>query len=191
MGQKTLKVMRRKQAAITNALIIALFMIYITIMSMFEITESQMFFILGLIILANTLMRWIKRKSTKSIFPVFEQVASYEKQKMGSEWRKQYNSGLIMNFLLSGIFLLQSNWLSGSTDTVVRTDAGFMLVTILFLVVLVNTSLYLHVRKVDDSQSASDFRGYTLKSNLIGIVAGLAAALTLSIGLIFYVMTFS
>ncbi|MFD2922177.1 hypothetical protein [Halobacillus naozhouensis] len=191
MDQRALKIMRIKQLVSTNALVIALFAIYLALLSAFEVRMSQMFFVLGAIVFAQTLLRWISRKSTKSVIPFFEQVAIYEKQKMGNEWRKQYNTGLICNFFLSGIFLLQAFWSRGSTDIAIQMELRFMLLLALCLVIMINIALCIHIRKVDRSKLQSDFKGYTLKTNIIGAVVGLVVAFAMFVGITFYVLTLS
>ncbi|SFD37887.1 hypothetical protein SAMN05216238_10162 [Lentibacillus persicus] len=190
MDKKRLRKMRIKQVSVINTLIIVFIIIFFTFVGGLEITQSQFFLILGIIILAQTLVRWFKRKSTKSIIPVFEQVATYEKQKMGKEWKKQYNTGTISNLFLSGIFLLQAYLFTGVNDRGIHIDKGFMLVTFLISAVIINVALYFHIRKVDQSHTASEFKGYTLKSYLIGAAGGVALTFIFFTGLIFYVLTF-
>ncbi|WP_085524328.1 hypothetical protein [Tuberibacillus sp. Marseille-P3662] len=188
MDPKTLKSMRIKQVMITNGLLIALLTIVLTLFTMLRVTMVQMFVALAIIVLVQSLVRLLKGESTQSLIPIFEQVAIYEKQKMGREWRKQHRMGFISDFILSGVFLMEAYWSRGSTDVVMEMDSRFMLLMILFIIILMNIGLYIHIRKVDHSTSQADFKGYTLKTSLIGLMGGLAVGVVMIVGIVFYVL---
>ncbi|MQM40382.1 hypothetical protein KBTX_04431 [wastewater metagenome] len=70
-------------------------------------------------------------------------------------------------------------------------DIRFMLMMILFIIILMNIGLYIHIRKVDHSMSQADFKGYTLKTSLIGLIGGFVLGVVMIVGITFYVLNFA
>jgi hypothetical protein len=93
MTWEKLKKMRRKQFIVTNALLITAIIIYFIIIPNLNVTGTQFFLILGVILLLQAIFGFFKADSTKSLFSIFEQVAIYEKEKMGEEWKKHRRMG--------------------------------------------------------------------------------------------------
>ncbi|MGY0693945.1 hypothetical protein ACW2QC_14340 [Virgibacillus sp. FSP13] len=184
-----LKKLRGKQITVTNSLILALLILFFVMVRVFGVTFSVFFFVLGVLILIQAVLGLIKGNSTKSFIPVFEQVANYEKQKMGREWNKQRKMSYIWNLILSGFMFLQYYLNHDSTDYVFQIDFILMLIITLITIGLVNISLLLHFRKVDDAISESDFKGYTWKSNLLAVVVGIAFAFVMIAIIILYILT--
>ena len=115
--------MRLKQVAVTNGLILTAMIIFFTIINVFTIAFAHYFLVLGVLVLIQGVFGFIKGDSTKSIIPIFEKVAIYEKQKMGSEWYKQRKVGYVWNLILSCLLLLQSYWNRDSTDNVFQIES--------------------------------------------------------------------
>jgi hypothetical protein len=82
MGSTELGNMRLKQVAITNGLILTAMIIFFTIINVFTIAFAHYFLVLGVLVLIQGVFGFIKGDSTKSIIPIFEKVAIYEKQKL-------------------------------------------------------------------------------------------------------------
>jgi hypothetical protein len=181
--------MRLKQVAVTNGLILAAMIIFFTITNVFTITFAHFFLVLGVLMLIQGVFGLIKGDSPKSIIPIFEKVAFYEKQKMGSEWYKQRKVGYVWNLLLSCLLFLQSYWNRDSTDNVFGIELMFMFIMTFFLLVMINISLIIHFRKVDRSTSESDMKGYTWKSNLIAVAVGIIFALIMVFITICYIIS--
>jgi len=178
-----------KQIVVTNGLLLLMLMIYFILISVFPITISQLNGVLGAYLFIQAIYLFFQRNSTKSFIPIFEKVAIYEKHKMGNEWKKQRQTNFISLFLLSGVMLLNSYLTHGLTDTIFQTDIIFPLFIILLTVIaMVNTFLFLHIKKVDRANSLSDLKGYTRKSNLIGIVVGVIIAVFIFMFIISYVL---
>lgn len=189
MERKELRHMRLKQVAILNGLYLTVMILYFIITKLFVITFAHFFLVLGVVVLMQGVFGFIKGDSTKSIIPIIEQVAIYEKQKMGSEWYKQRKVSYVWTLILSCILFLQSymNW--SYTDKVFQIDMMFMIiVTVLFLVML-NITLIIHNRKVDRATSELDMKGYTWKSNLIAVAVGIVFAFVMIFIIIFYIMS--
>ena len=87
--------MRLKQVAVTNGLILTAMIIFFTITNVFTITFAHFFLVLGVLVLIQGVFGLIKGDSPKSIIPIFEKIAFYEKEKMGSEWYKQRKVGYV------------------------------------------------------------------------------------------------
>jgi hypothetical protein len=108
MESTELSNMRLKQVAVTNGLILTAMIIFFTITNVFTITFAHFFLVLGVLVFIQGVFGLIKGASTKSMIPIFEKVASYEKQKMGIEWYKQRKVGYVWNLILSCLLFLQS-----------------------------------------------------------------------------------
>ncbi len=181
MEPKELSKMRLKQVAMTNCLVITTLLIFFVLIHFFYIKFASFFLVLGVVILFQAVFGFIKGDSTKSLIPLFEKVAIYEKQKMGREWYKQRKASYIWNLILSGIMFLQFYWNRNSIDNFFQIEPVFMSIMVFLVLILVNVSLLIHFRKVDRSTSESDMKGYTWKSNLIGVVIGIVFAMVIII----------
>jgi hypothetical protein len=189
METTELRNMRLKQVATTNGLMVAAMIIFYIVTNVFTMTFTYFFFVLGVIVLIQAVFGLIKGDSVKSFIPIFEKVAIYEKQKMGSEWYKQRKVNNIWNLLFSGLMFLQSYWNRNSPDNIFHTEFMFMFIMTFFLLVMINVSLIIHFRKVDQSTSELDMKGYTWKTNLIAFAIGIVFTLAVFVMTIFYVIS--
>lgn len=184
-----LRNMRIKQLVATNILGISAFAIYLIALSIFEITFMQFYLALGLLLFIQGVYGLLKGNSTKSIFPIFEKVAIYEKQKMGKEWYKQRKAGYTGNIVISILFFSLAFLNRNSTTENFQVDYLFMTIILVIALVLLNISLAIHMAKVDRSTSAMEFKGYTWKSYLIGIVIGLIIAMVIIVFTFYYIIS--
>lgn len=188
MNPKELGNLRLKQVAVTNGIILTVMMTFFIIITVFTITFTQFYIVLGILILVQAIFGLIKGDSTKSFISVFEKVAIYEKQKMGREWYKQRRVGYIWNLILSGLMFLQAYWNLDTPENVFQIDLMFMFIITFFLLLLINISMIIHFRKVDNSTSELDIKGYTWKSNLIAVAVGFVFAIIMIFVTIFYII---
>jgi hypothetical protein len=189
MESKELNNMRFKQVAVTNGLILAFMIILFTLINVFTIKFAHFFFVLGLLILIQSVFGFIKGDSTKSFIPIFEKVAIYEKQKMGSEWYKEQRGGNVWRLVLSGFMFFQSYMYRDLTYQIFEIDLIFLLVMVFFLLIFVNVSLFVRFKRIDRSTSELDLKGYTKESNLIGGAIGILFALVVFIIIIIYIIS--
>ena len=189
MDSADIKMMRVKQILVTNGILLITLPIIFSMIFFLEISMSTYFFILAFLVLIQAAAGVVRGYSTKSIIPIFEQVATYEKEKMGIEWKKQRKSSIVSSFIVSIVMFL--NWLMSleSPSNMVELDFSFILIISVILIVLINIGLLVHIRKVDGSNSQQDMKGYTLKTNLIGIVIGIVFAILFIIISLLYVMS--
>ena len=176
MNPMDVKKMRRKQFTTINVLLLITTVLYIGVTRIFHITFTQLFMALGIIVLCQAMIALIKGDSIKSIIPIFEQVAKYEKEKMGNEWVKQQRSNIIWKLVLAGMFFVQAYLHVGKTDKFVQIDLSFWLFIIPFIILLMNFSLWMYIRKIDDSKSELDLKGYAWKTNVRSIFIGIVFA---------------
>ena len=184
-----IKRMRSKQMLVINGLLLAFLTIYFLLVNKFNITFTQLFSVLGIILLIQAVVGLVKKDQTKSLIPILEQVAIYEKGKMGREWDKQRKSGNIITLLLSVLMFFQAAIHLGSTDGVFQLDFIFMLILGILIIGMINISMLFHFRKVDRSTSELDMKGYTWKSNLIGGIVGLVFGVFIIVMIVFYVLS--
>lgn len=141
-----------------------------------DITFSQMFIFLGIVTLIQSIVGWVKRNSTKSILSVIEQVAIYEKEKMGNEWSKQRTVGSIWTLLFSSILFFNAYFHSDSGE-ILKIEPMFLLFLTIAILIMTNISMVIHSRKVDGAQSPADFTGYSRNSNVRAIIFGACYAI--------------
>lgn len=189
METRELKNMRLKQVVITNGILLTAIIIFFLIISVFTITVARVFLVLGVLVLIQGVFGLIRGESTKSIISIFEKVAIYEKQKMGSEWYKQRKVNYVWNLIFSCFLFLQSYWNRDSPDNVFQMELMFLFIMTFILLVMINISLIIHFRKVDRSTSELDMKGYTWKSNLIGVAVGIVFALVMFVVTLFYIFS--
>ncbi|KGR78894.1 hypothetical protein CD29_09475 [Ureibacillus manganicus DSM 26584] len=189
MDRKNLRNMRLKQTAVLNGLLLFVMILYFLITNFFIISFSQFFLVLGILVLIQGVFGLVKGDSTKSIFPILEKVAIYEKQKMGKEWYKQRKVSYIWSLVLSCILFLQSFTNRGYTGNVVQLDFKLMIIMTFVFLTMLNISLMIHNRKVDRSVSELDMKGYTWKSNIIAVAIGIVFAFVMIFFTIFYIMS--
>ncbi|WP_141769922.1 hypothetical protein [Bacillus massilinigeriensis] len=182
MDPKELSNMRLKQVAVTNGIFLIAFIILFVVTSVFTITTSQFNIVLGAVLLLQSIYGLIKGETTKSLIPIFERVANYEKQKMGREWNKQQKVNNISRLILSFFLFFQAYSL---TDNIFEFDYMIMFIMTFFILVLINISLIYHFRKVDRSTSEADLKGYTRDSYFFGIVLAIVF-LFLMVGMIVF-----
>jgi len=189
MKPNEIRNMRWKQVAVLNGMFLSVMILYFVITKLFVVKLAHFFLVLSVVILIQGIFGLIKGDSTKSIIPIFEKVAIYEKQHMGSEWDKQRKVSYIWNLVLSVILFLQSLSHWGYPERVFQIEVKFMMMLTIVLLILINISLFIHIKKVDRATSVQDLKGYTWKSNVISIVIGVVFAFVLIIISIFYIMS--
>ncbi len=151
MESKEISDMRLKQVALTNGLILTFIIIFFIVTNAFTIKFAHFFFVLGLLILIQGILGFIKGDSTKSFIPIFEKVAIYEKQKMRNEWYKERRVGNVWRLILSGFMFFQSYMYRDLTDQIFEIDLTFLSVMIFFLLVFINVSLIIRFKRIDRS----------------------------------------
>ncbi|MCM3584605.1 hypothetical protein M3182_02465 [Mesobacillus maritimus] len=177
--------MRLKQVAVMNGIFLGVIIIFFIVIEVFTVTFAQFFVFLGVVMLIQGVYGLLKGDSPKSIFSIFEQVAVYEKQKMGSEWYKQRKIGFIWNLIIGCLMFLQSIGNVNTTGDVLEFDLFFLAIIVFFMFVVTNFSLIIHFRKIDRSTSENDFKGYARKSSLRAVAVGLI------LGVVFALITLS
>src|SRR5690606_6166438 len=105
-----------------NSLMVIIMISFFIVIDLFTITFSQFFLIIGIIALFQGVLGLIKGDSTKSVIPIIEKVAIYEKQKMGREWYKQRKVGYVWQLILSLLMFLQSYWNRDLNDHIFQFD---------------------------------------------------------------------
>lgn len=188
MNDKEISSMRLKQLLVTNILIIISVILFFTVVKIASISGSQFPFIVGILLAFQGIVGLIRGDKTKSLIPMFEKVAVYEKGKMGSEWYKERKTTFIWNIMLGGFMFMQSYWNRRMPEQPFEWEISF-LITFLFIVLLViNIASVIRFRKIDSSISSNEFKGYTRKSNVIGVVIGIVFAIILGIITVSFVL---
>lgn len=119
----------------------------------------------------------------------FEKVAIYEKQKMGDEWYKDKKGGNVWRLLLSGFLFFQSYMYRDLPNQTFEINLIYGLTMVLFLVIFINVSLIISIKRIDRSTSEVDLKGYTKESNIIGGAFGILFTLIVFIIAIIYMIS--
>ncbi|WP_264737464.1 hypothetical protein [Cytobacillus firmus] len=159
-----------------NGAIIAALGISFAVITFLEISMFQMFLFLGVLLFVQSLAGFIRRDSASSIIPILEQIAKYEKEKMGSEWRKHRAVGSISSLLVSGIICLMA-YLHLNSNELLTIEPMFLFLLTIVILVMTNISMVIHSRKVDGAQSPADCTGYTQNSNVRAVIFGVCSAI--------------
>lgn len=188
MNGNEIKNLRMKQLAVTNVILLSCLILFY-LMIFFSMNIAHILLVLGILCFIHAGVRMKKGGSTKSIIPIYEKVAIYEKEKLGDEWYKQSKLKNIVYLIIGCIAFLQSymNW--NSTVNFLRPDMIGMFVGItILLLITANVSLLIHNRKIDYS-SVKELKGYTWKSVLVAIVLGIVLAIVFFTFIFSYVIS--
>lgn len=150
-----------------------------------DIRFTHFFLCLGIIMLFLSIYGFIKKGSTKSFIPIFEQIAIYEKEKLGEEWEKEKRTENISRVVLSVLMFLQSVSFQDVTNPFLNIQPILLLFLLFVTLALINVSMLYRFRKIDRS-TEGELNGFTKESNMMSMVLGL-----LSVIIIFgFIITF-
>lgn len=176
MEQAILKKMRRKQIAVSNLIVGIMIVPFFILFQMSDIRFTHFFLCLGSIMLFLSIYGFIKKGSTKSFIPIFEQIAIYEKEKLGEEWEKEKRSENISRVVLSGLMFLQSFSFQDVTNPFLNMQPILLLFLLFVTLALINLSMLYRFRKIDRS-TEGELKGFTKESNMMSLVLGLLSAI--------------
>lgn len=131
---------------------------------LFTIAFSTLFLILGIFVLFQAIKSLLMGDSRKAVIPFFEEVAIYEKRKMGKEWLKRRRMETMTQFILS-VFLFFQYLLA--KDSGIMVDSDLTIVTAISLVGLFLLNAGLHQATME-----AELKGYIWKSNLLSLGIG-------------------
>ncbi|WP_249366136.1 hypothetical protein [Bacillus safensis] len=121
----------------------------------------------------------IKKGSTKSIIPIFEQVAIYEKEKLGKEWEKEQRVENIWKLILSGLMFFQSFSFQTMQDPFFHIEPKFLIFLFVMALAINNISMLFRFRKIDRSTEAHELKGFTKESNMMAMALGLLSVIVI------------
>ena len=187
MEQAALKKMRTKQIAISNLFVGLMIIVFFMLIQIVKIQLTHFLFCLGILMLIQGILGFIRKGRTKSFIPIFEKVAIYEKEKLGKEWEKEKRLDHMWKVILSGIMFIQSSTLRNVDN--VFDDVNPALIIFLFLMVLVilNISMLFRFRKIDRS-TVGELTSYTKESNIMAIALGFFMAIVIFIFIVIFIL---
>ncbi|GLF84735.1 MULTISPECIES: hypothetical protein [Bacillus] len=177
MEQAALKKMRTKQIAVSNLLVGLMIIVFFMLIQIFKIQLTHFLFCLGLLILLQGILGFIRKGTTKSFIPILEQVAIYEKKKLGKEWEKEKWLDNVWKVVLSGIMFIQSFTFQNVDNTFSDVEPALIIFLFLMVLAILNISMLFRFRKIDRSTEEQELQGYTKESNMMGLVLGLLSAI--------------
>lgn len=179
MEQAALKKMRRKQIAVSNLIAGIIIVAFFILIQMSDIRFTHFFLCLGIIMLFLSIYGFIKKGSTKSFIPLFEQIAIYEKEKLGEEWEKEKKAENISRVVLSGLMFLQSFSFQDVTNPFLNIQPMLLIFLLFVTLALINLSMLFRFRKIDRSTEEHELKGFTKKTNMVSMVLGLFTAIVI------------
>ncbi|WP_342462958.1 hypothetical protein NST62_12795 [Ureibacillus sp. FSL K6-8385] len=189
MDQKEIQKMRMKQLAVMNFLVLAALAVYYICSSVFTIRTSLFYLAFGIYFVIFAVIRLIKTDSTKSMIPLLEKVAKYEKEKLGDEWYRRRKFEAVLYVILGVLFLFLSFGSGKSAENFFsKPDTLFFIMYTLFFLLMVNILTVLNNQKMDHSTEA-ELKGFARKWLLVGAAAALAFAIIIFQLILFYVFS--
>ncbi|OYN67429.1 hypothetical protein [Bacillus safensis] len=186
MEQAALKKMRTKQIAVSNLIAVILIIAFYMMIQIVEIRFTHFFLCLGILMLLQSIYGFMKKGSTKSFIPIYEQIAIYESEKLGEEWEKEQRMDNVWKLIMSGIMFFQSFSFQNVSNPFFDIQPMFLLFLLIMALALINISMLFRFRKIDRS-TEGELIGYTKESNIMSIALGF---LTVIIIFIFIVIFF-
>ncbi|MGG0620988.1 hypothetical protein [Bacillus altitudinis] len=177
MEQAALKKMRSKQIVVSNLIAGIIIVAFFILLQMSDIRFTHFFLCLGIIMLFLSIYGFIKKGSTKSFIPLFEQIAIYEKEKLGEEWEKEKKAENISRVVLSGLMFLQSFSFQDVTNPFLNIQPMLLIFLLFVTLALINLSMLFRFRKIDRSTEEHELKGFTKKTNMVSMVLGLLTAI--------------
>ncbi|PRR88435.1 MULTISPECIES: hypothetical protein [unclassified Bacillus (in: firmicutes)] len=187
MEQAALKKMRIKQIVISNLIAAIIIVAFFMLIQIVEIRFTQFFLCLGILMLLQSIYGFIKKGSTKSFIPIFEQIAIYEKEKLGKEWEKEQKMDNLWKLILSGLMFFQSFSFQDVSDPFFDIQPIFLLFLLIMALALINISMLFRFRKIDRSIEG-ELTGYTKESNIMGIALGFLTVIVIFIFIVIFVL---
>ncbi|MGG4173031.1 hypothetical protein ACVU03_16015 [Bacillus safensis] len=179
MEQAALKKMRTKQVVISNLLFGVMILIFFILIQKVEIQFTYFFLCLGIFMLLQGIYGLIKKGSTKSFIPIFEQIAIYEKEKLGKEWEKEQRMENIWKLILSALMFFQSFSFQTLQDPFFHIEPKFLIFLFVMALALINISMLFRFRKIDRSTEAHGLKGFTKESNMLAMALGILSAIVI------------
>ncbi|MEH7793317.1 hypothetical protein [Bacillus safensis] len=187
MEQAALKKMRTKQVVTSNLLFGMMILIFFILIQKVEIQFTYFFLCLGIFMLLQGIYGLIKKGSTKSIIPIFEQVAIYEKEKLGKEWEKEQRVENVWKLILSGLMFFQSFSFQTMQDPFFHIEPKFLIFLFVMALALINISMLFRFKKIDRS-TEGELTGYTKESNIMAIALGFLTVIIIFIFIVIFLL---
>lgn len=186
MNAESIASMRKKQFLMVNLITLILMTLYVLFTA--YVGTSYFMFAVGAIVMIQSFIDFFKKDSATSWIPIIEQVARYEKAIMGKEWIRQHKLSQVIGFIVGGVLILQG-YLSPNLGGTHSISIWFYVILTVLILVAFNITLFIHSRKVDNSNTTADFKGYTAKTTIIGFIMGIVIAVISIIVIFIYVLT--
>lgn len=187
MEQAALKKMRTKQIAISNLFVGLMIIIFFMLIQIVKIQLTHFLFCLGILILIQGILGFIRKGTTKSFIPILEQVAIYEKEKLGKEWEKEKRLDHVWKIILSVIMFIQSFTLQNVDNAFSDVDPALIIFLFLMVLAILNISMLFRFRKIDRS-TVGELTGYTKESNIMAIALGFFMTIVIFIFIVIFVL---
>lgn len=187
MEQAALKKMRTKQIAISNLFVGLMIIIFFMLIQIVKIKLTHFLFCLGILMLIQGILGFIRKGTTKSFIPILEQVAIYEKEKLGKEWEKEKRLDHVWKIILSVIMFIQSFTLQNVDNAFSDVDPALIIFLFLMVLAILNISMLFRFRKIDRS-TVGELTGYTKESNIMAIALGFFMAIIIFIFIVIFVL---
>lgn len=168
MNATELAALRKYQFIWLNA---TMTVMYFVVMLIMEIGVTMRIFYIGLAVLLFIQVLGTIRNKQPLLYTFSRRMRTlmlYEQEKLGTEWKAQQKVNAILQSFLIIMFLFQA-WIMGNQPFYIKGEFIYYVCIYIFTVFLVNTSTFIHNRKVDKS-TVEEMKGYTKKMLLSSIL---------------------
>ncbi|WP_273123657.1 hypothetical protein [Bacillus weihaiensis] len=188
MSDATIKQLRLKQLIFMNGTVILVFAMFLIISHVFPFSFNSFIQVMAVITFIQAIVGLFRLESTKSLIPFVEEIARYEKEKLGREWIKRKKSGVLLSFILGIILLNQSMMVGRSNEEIFRPELWVMILVALLWLLFTNIELVVRSRKIDQSDSSVELTNFTSNSIAKGLVIGLVYSVFFIVIIVFYIL---
>ena len=188
-GEKIIhiKSMRKRQFAAINLMTTPVVTLSVVAVYIFNITSFYFYLTLAIFCLFQGGYGVMKRESTSSIIPIYEEVNQYEKSLMGEEWVKQKKVINYWLILFSMVLFGKSFVFYGSAALVLDVDPSIIIAIIVMIILMINIGQLFHIYYINRLIKNGKVKGFWWKQLVIASVIGLLVAFVMMFVMILYI----
>lgn len=148
MDSKEIKSMRTKQLLMLNAFMIPC-LFFVLLFPAFSLKSYLPLILIGSFSLLHGVYGLTKNELTKSLIPIFEQVNSYEKAKLGVKWEKQKRRGQWWSIIIGSFLIFMSVISLSGNDISDYLDMKSLIIIFLTVWTVMNFTHWSQFREID------------------------------------------
>lgn len=179
-----LRVLRKKQFLYQNVL----YLIYTLIIAALIASGASgpvVYTVLALILIISPLSIWIfgRMNFLLSLFPVWQEIERYEKEKLQNSWKKFHSTSSIIQVVASCFFGVQVFLRDSSSSLAEGIPLIYFVIVALVFFLLANLNDWSIIKQIDQ-KTTEQLQGITEDRFLFTLIFGIVAVVMTGIGII-------